>query len=169
MPAAIKPLRPPDTHHLRAAEGWLELGNTKEALRELAQLSAPHREHPDALDVLWQIHAKEKQWAKCVGIADRIVQTDPHRDTGWVHRSFALHELKRTQEAHDQLLPALANFTDSWLVPYNLACYLCQLGRLDESRRLLAKAIKRGGPTVRQTALQDGDLQPLHAGQALPE
>ena len=36
-----------------------------------------------------------------------MVKLDPRRFTGWIHRSFALHEMKRTQEAYDELKPAL--------------------------------------------------------------
>ena len=36
---AVKPLAPPDTHHLRAALGWLELGNHVEANAELEQIT----------------------------------------------------------------------------------------------------------------------------------
>jgi hypothetical protein len=34
----MNPLSPPDTHHLRAAEGWLELGNHLEANAELENI-----------------------------------------------------------------------------------------------------------------------------------
>ena len=35
----MNPLRPVDLHHLRAAEGWLELGNVAEAREELDNIS----------------------------------------------------------------------------------------------------------------------------------
>jgi hypothetical protein len=58
------------------------------------------------------------------------------------HRSFALHELKRTAEAEVLLLPALERFTDEPTIPYNLACYACVLSRVEEARRLLERAIE---------------------------
>ena len=57
------------------------------------------------LEVRWHIYAKEENWAACVGIAEAVILIDPNRLDAWIHRSFALHELKRTQEAFDQLLP----------------------------------------------------------------
>ena len=40
-------LNPQDLMRLRAAEGWLELGNHVEADAELAQIALPGRTHPD--------------------------------------------------------------------------------------------------------------------------
>ena len=42
----------------------------------------------------------------CVDIAEPNVQQGPERLFGWLQHSFALHELKRTREALDALLPA---------------------------------------------------------------
>src|SRR5690349_10510510 len=56
----IPPLEPPDSHHLAAAQGWLELGNHAEANNELERISPTLRAHPDALEVSWQIYAAAK-------------------------------------------------------------------------------------------------------------
>jgi hypothetical protein len=45
----VKSLRPPDSHHLQAAEGWIGLGNYAEANDELEQIAAANRAHPDVL------------------------------------------------------------------------------------------------------------------------
>ena len=53
----MKPLAAPDRHHLRVAQGGLELGNYAEAKEEL-ELSAPElRAHPDVLEIRWPIYA----------------------------------------------------------------------------------------------------------------
>ena len=81
------------------------------------------RAHPDVLELRWHVYAKEKRWDACIDLADAVVKSVPDNPQGWIHRSYALHELKRTQEAHDQLLPVADKFADEWIVPYNLACY----------------------------------------------
>ncbi len=132
MAITMKPLPAPDSHHLRAAEGWLGLGNHLEANEELERITPQLRVHPDVLEIRWYIYAKETKWDACVDIAGAIIKLDPNRSDAWIHRSFALHELKRTQEAFDQLLPVADRFPKVWTIPYNLACYCAQLGRLDE-------------------------------------
>jgi hypothetical protein len=56
----VKPLDPPDSLHLRAAQGWLELGDHLEANSELDKITAFLRSHPDVLELRWQIYAKAK-------------------------------------------------------------------------------------------------------------
>lgn len=131
----MKLLPLPDAHHLQAAEGWLELGDPVSANDELEKITTSLRSHPDVLAVRWQIYAHAKKWELCVDIAEVIIKLAPKESFGWIHRSFALHELKRTREAFDTLLPAAERFKRSWTIPYNLACYCVQLGRLDAGGR----------------------------------
>ena len=67
--------------------------------------------------------------------------------------------MKRTQEAYDELKPALDTFKNEQLVWYTMACYACVLGDKDEARELLSKAIELGGDAVKTQALEDPDLQ----------
>jgi hypothetical protein len=60
-------------------------------------------------------------------------------------RSYALHELKRTPEARDNLLRVVDRFPKSATMRYNLACYECQLDCLDLPQSWLKKAFEFGG------------------------
>jgi tetratricopeptide (TPR) repeat protein len=159
----MTPFAPPDSHHLAAAQGWLELGNHIEANAELERIAPTLRAHPDVLEVRWHISAHAKKWDACVEIAGAAIKLDPNRPDAWIHRSFALHELKRTQEAFNRLLPVADRFPKVWTIPYNLACYCAQLGRLDESREWLKKAMAIDERTVTLAAADDPDLKPLWA------
>lgn len=155
-------LQPPDTHHLSAAEGWLELGNYREALAELERIAPVEQDRLEVLALRWSISAQLKLWEECVGIAGTILERAPKNIFGWIHRSYALHELKRTQEAQDLLLPAVRRFPKNETIPYNLACYACQLGDLAAARDWLRRAMKLRNPAaVRAQALEDADLKPL--------
>jgi predicted Zn-dependent protease len=153
---------PPDSHYLSAAIGWLELGNPLEANLELEGISSEMRRHPDALEAAWQIHAKSMLWEKCVAAAQEFTKVAPQKSFGWVHLSFALHELKRTREAHENLCAVLEQFPDDWLMRYNLACYSCQLGNVEEATRWLAGAeLKGDAKQIKLMAKGDPDLAPL--------
>jgi hypothetical protein len=53
-------------------------------------------------------------------------------------------------------------FPKVWVVPYNLACYCAQTGRLSEAMAWLQKAIEISGERdVRAQALEDPDLKPI--------
>ena len=79
-----------------------------------------------------------------------------------VHRSYCLHELKRSEEARDNLLRVVDKFPEDPIMRYNLACYECQLGRLEQAKNWLQKAYESGDPKkIRSMALEDPDLKPL--------
>jgi hypothetical protein len=69
--------------------------------------------------------------------------------------------MKRTQDAFDQLLPVEEKFPKVWMIPYNLACYCAQLGRLEECQAWFKKAMAIDERTVRRVAIDDPDLKPL--------
>jgi tetratricopeptide (TPR) repeat protein len=158
----ISPLQPPATLHLEAAQGWLELGNHVEADAELDNITPELRAHPDVLKVRWEVCAAAKKWEATLDIAAAIIQRDPDDPLGWVHRSYALHELKRTAKARDNLLRVVDKFPRNAMMRYNLACYECQLGRLDHTKSWLRKAFRLGNAKqMKLDALDDPDLEPL--------
>ena len=158
----MKPLGHPDSFHLQAARGWLELGNPLEANEELEKISPALGVHPDVLEVRWQISAKAKKWEACVDLAEGLIALAPDNPFGWIHRSFALHELKRTQEAWDNLIRVTKKFPEEPIILYNLSCYACKLGNLQDALNWLQKAFAIGDPTkVKLMALVDPDLEPL--------
>jgi len=158
----MNPLPWPDNHHLDAAEGWLELGDTAFAAQEIQRIAPELRLHPEVLNVRWQILAKDKDWDNCLVIAGAITRLVPASPVGWIHFSYTLHELGRTQEAWDNLSGVAEQFPDDCTIAYNRACYACHLGELKIARALLSQAMKLGDAgQVKETALSDGDLKPL--------
>lgn len=159
-------LEPPDNHFLDAATGWLMLGNAKEAWLEFKQIRPEASAHPDVLDFEWRWFAHEKRWQEAVEVGERLVTHWPDRADAWIHRSYALHELRRTQEAFEQLLPAVKRFPKETTIPYNLACYTSQLGDLPAARHWFAQVLALGHQPAEKvhrlkSALTDFDLQPL--------
>jgi tetratricopeptide (TPR) repeat protein len=158
----MTPLEPPDAFHVRAAEGWLELGNHVEANEELERVTPELRTHPDVLKIRWKVYAEAEKWLAALDIATALVQAAPDDPDGWIGRSFSLHELKRTAEARDYLLPAVDKFPKISVMRYNLACYECQLGSLQKAKDWLSKAFELGdAKAIKQMALDDRDLEPL--------
>jgi predicted Zn-dependent protease len=158
----MQPLDPPDSLHLQAAQGWIELGNPVEADAELGKITPQHRGHPAVLELRWEICAKEKKWDAALEIASALVQVVPDHPLGWVHRSFCLHELERTAEARDNLLRVVDKFPGDAIMLYNLACYECRLGRLEQTMHWLRAAFDIGDPQeLKPMALKDPDLEPL--------
>jgi Flp pilus assembly protein TadD len=164
----MKPLDWPDAHHLDAATGWLELGDHVEAFDELENIAPQLRAHPDVLKLRWHIYAKAGHWQAAAHVATGLVTMLPKDSEVWLHRSFALHELKRTEEARDLLLPAAKQFPTVATIFYNLACYESQLGDLSAAKVWLDKAFATDKTKeLKLNSLDDADLEPLwkHIGE----
>jgi tetratricopeptide (TPR) repeat protein len=160
----IKPLEPPDSHHLRAALGWLELGNPVEANEELDKIASPLRVHPAVLAVRYEVHSKAKKWDAAADIASMQVKLTPEDPTAWIGLAYATRRKPGggIPQAREILTQAQPKFPDQSLIPYNLACYECQLGNLKEAWHWLEKAFAVGDTKqMKQMALEDPDLQPL--------
>ena len=160
----MKPLEPPDTHHFSAAVGWLELGNPTEAIAELALVEPAHQAHPDVLEVRWLICAERKDWGEALTTARALVERAPERASGWLHQAYALRRVSDggLQRAWEALLPTADTFPEEPTIPYNLACYACQMQDLESARLWLKRAVAIGGTDrIKAMALADPDLEAL--------
>jgi tetratricopeptide (TPR) repeat protein len=160
----MKPLPFPDRRHLAAAEGWLELGNWHEANEELERVAPELRAHPDVLRMRVEVYSAAKKWEYAAEVANALCRMVPDDSFGHIRLAFSLHVLKRTKDAYDALLPVADRFPSLWVVPCNLACYTCQLGRLDDARLWFDRALAVGdAKAIKLAALDDADLAPLFA------
>jgi Flp pilus assembly protein TadD len=160
----MKPIEPPDKHCLSAAIGWLELGNPGEAKAELAQISPAGQTHPDVMEVRWLVCAEQKAWTEALAVARALVEAAPDRATGWLHQAYALRRIPEgnVKRAWDALLPAAEKFLKEPTIPYNLACYACQMKELDTARQWLTRALAIGvREHMKSMALADPDLELL--------
>jgi tetratricopeptide (TPR) repeat protein len=158
----VPSLSPRDKILLEAAAGWLMLGNPAEALREFEQVSPGGRHTQAALVTLWEIQANMRDWNAAIATADRLIHQYDRQPDGYIKRAYALHELKRSQEAWDTLEPVRERFADNWLIPYNLACYAAQLGRPDDALRCFRRALRIGDEReLHEMAMTDSDLEPI--------
>ena len=158
-------MSPADQRRFLAAQGWLELGDWRSANEELEEMTPPQRSHPDVLRLNVEIQSAGRKWECAAEAASALCRLVPGEPFGYIRLAFALHELKRTREAFHVLLPAADKFPATWLIPYNLACYCCQLGDGIAARDWLAQAFKLGdAEAIQLQAFEDPDLAPLWEG-----
>ena len=160
----MKPLEPPDSHHLAAAAGWLGLSCVADARTELARISPANQSHPAVLEARWLLCAREKNWRDALTAAEREMAAAPDEASGWLHRAYALRRVDGggLAQAWDALLPAAKKFPAEPVVAYNLSCYACQLQQLDIARHWLRRALAAGEKAaIKKMAQADDDLKPL--------
>jgi hypothetical protein len=158
-----QPLEPGDAHRVRAAEGWLELGDLAEATQELDSVTSTLRAHPDVLAVRYKIYAKMKDWSMCEQIARALTKLSPDHPSGWISLCQCLHFQGKTQEAYDTLLAVLPKYPQLAIMEYDLACYACRLGKVEEARVRLQEALKHSDQRedLKKHAREDPDLKEL--------
>jgi tetratricopeptide (TPR) repeat protein len=159
----MKSLEQADRVHLNAAEGWFGLGDLVSASDELEKITPAFRAHPAVLLMRCKIYQAAKKWGYLIEISQTLIEQLPKLAEAWIHRSYALHELNQTREAFDLLLPAAKKFPKLPVIPYNLACYACQLGKLEDAMKQIEQAIDLADKNndIRLDALEDPDLEPL--------
>lgn len=155
-------LQPPDSHHLRASLGWLELGNHVEAGVEVSRISSENLDHPDVLEIRWSVCAAGQSWAAGRQVAEKLVKLAPERSSGWIHRAYSIRRDKDggLEQAWQALIPAFERFPKEPIIPYNLACYAALFQRPDEAWDWLQKAVSAAGDkkAIKRMALADPDL-----------
>jgi Flp pilus assembly protein TadD len=160
----MKPLEPPDSHHLSAAMGWLELGDVAEAGAEFEKIAPQFRSHPHVLAIRYDICAKAGKWDAAAEIARTLTQLEPHQPDAWISLAYAVRRKPGggIPQARAILVQARRTFPKEQIIAYNLACYECQLGDLNAAKLWLEKACTLGDANkIKLMALEDPDLKPL--------
>ena len=159
----LRPLNLENARYLRAAEGWLELGDAVSAGDELEEITSDEQTHPAVLQVRYAIHAKRGQWDMATEVAEELATGLPDSAGSWINLAYAtrrktgggIPEAKKILQAAEPLFP------DEYLIPFNLACYCSQLHEFDQAEQWLKKAAAIDEKKVRKMAADDSDLKPL--------
>jgi predicted Zn-dependent protease len=154
------PLEQPDRRHCQAAAGYAELGMFLEANTELDKIDPFNRAAPEVLALRIGIYRGLEKWELMQQIARRLADFQPD-DIAWtISLAYATRRADSIQEAKNILLSAESKFPKEASIRYNLACYYCQLGDVQNAKRYLKKAFEIDSKW-RIAALQDEDLKLL--------
>lgn len=155
MPLALK-----DKMHLRAASGYTELGMFKDAEAELDQISPDFRQLPEVLSARLHVYSGMKHWELMQGVAERLMRNDPANAQWPISYAYATRRARSLEVAKQILIEAVRRHPQEMMIPFNLACYECQLGNMDSAEDYL-KTVFTMEPKMRLVALEDPDLKPL--------
>lgn len=115
----------------------------KEAEEELGAIEKGDRGTLDVKRVWVDLAMEAKQWANVVRLAEVVAEFAPEDEQLWISWAYALRELQRVKEAEAVLLKAeKSHGHKSAILHYNLACYACLLGYVEEANKRLKRAIK---------------------------
>ncbi len=145
---------------LLAAQGYCELSMFEDGLKELDRLPEEEREQPAAIEMRLIILMQGKRWKEALGAGRKLTQVAPDKNTGFIHAAFCLHEMGDTKAARELLLGGPESLHHEPVYHYNLACYECVLGNLEEARQHFERSVQLD-KKFKEYAKTDPDLAPL--------
>ena len=98
-----------------------------------------------------------KQWEMMAEVSNHLRKIEPDEVGHSLDQAHAARRFKSEAEAAEILSTALRRYYDDALVRYNLACYWCVMGRVEEAREMLETACKKD-ESLRELAETDEDL-----------
>jgi tetratricopeptide (TPR) repeat protein len=150
----------PLERHLTEAVGYLELGILQDAWDSLEEIPAEQRHLPPVLQVRLEIYRRMEKYEGMATIAEHLTKALPEDSQNWISLAYAQRRYLDLQTAEKTLLEAQKRFPEEATIPFNLACYACQMGRLDEAREKLAKAIEME-PSFKKAGIEDEILKAI--------
>ncbi len=146
--------------HLLAATGFMELGMLTEAANELDKIELEGRALPVIIAFQFSLFSDMKNWSRAEGAACQMVQAMPEAAEWWINWAFATRKATSVEAANQILLRAEKKCPQDATIQFNLSCYACQMGNLEEAKRRVGTAISLDRK-YRLMALDDPDLEPL--------
>ncbi|MBU0677357.1 MAG: hypothetical protein KJ626_04500 [Verrucomicrobia bacterium] len=145
---------------LQKADGYLDLHMPDHTRALLAEADNEWKQFAPFKQVELRLAIESGDWVLAAGLARDLRDKTPDEIAYWVQFAYALRRLKSIEDARGVLLEAIEKFPEEPVIPFNLACYECQLGRLHEAFSYLQKAVTLN-PRYLQRALRDHDLEPI--------
>jgi len=129
-------------------------------MTKLENIDPFNRAAPEVLGVRLAIYLELKKWELMQQVAKRLKEFQPDNVEWTISLAYASRRAFSIDVAMAILLDAKAKFPREAAIPYNLACYYCQLGEMEKAKRYLKEAFEID-LNWRKAALDDEDLKPF--------
>ena len=151
-----------DEFHLDSAWSCLFDNRPFDAVVYVECISDGMRQHPSVFLIARCVYLATQQWSKLEAAAQDYSQCRPGDSDGWLLWAIALQKTGRSMEAYQLLMSVKDRFPSVFGFPYNLACFACQLGHIEEAWSWVLKAYELSTlQEFKRWLLTDDDLEPL--------
>ncbi len=145
---------------LERADGYLDLRMLEQAGKELSSVPKAHHHSTPYQELRLREAMERKEWHTACALAQTICDRLPDEPAFWVQLAYTTRRAIDIPTARSILKKAMRRFPNLAVIPYNLACYDCQLGNKEAASVLLGKAFQIDSG-YRSLAYEDEDLEPL--------
>lgn len=132
----------------------------EEAKSELFHVNAVLAGEPIVIYLRLQIHAALREWTEMQSLAQNRSAIEPETIQWRISWAYATRRTESIAAAKEILMEAIKLHPGEAVLHYNLACYECQMGKLDAANTRLREAV-RLERTYREMARDDEDLKLL--------
>jgi len=145
---------------LRAAEGYLELGMTEDALVEVEAIEKEHRLRLDVVLMRMEILRVMKRWAEGAKLGQEALMMHVNCGALYLVTAYAVRRSIGLTQARDILLSGEHALKKEPMFFFNMGCYQCQLEDVESAKQWLLEAFALDGK-YRKVAWDDPDLEAL--------
>jgi Flp pilus assembly protein TadD len=146
--------------HVLAATGYRELGMFDEAARVIEEVDAEDKGRKEVLAVRVDLYMAAQNWKLVAEVARHLVDIESENAAWWINLAYATRRAESIDKAQALLLQARKLHPDNAIIAFNLSCYACVTGHIDQAKTYLKHAISLDS-NIRGLALHDEDLQTL--------
>lgn len=143
--------------HIR---GYLELGMLREAEQEFRQIPAEDAQSFEVRFLKALLLQEKKDWPRLADVSEVLVREKPDDPSGWIMWAYAIRRSISIEAAKKILQQAALTHPKEATIQFNLGCYACQQGELDQARNYVTCAIALDAH-FKDAAASDPDLAPL--------
>ena len=145
---------------LRRCDGYIDLKMLDKAREELGRIEYRYRQTYTYMAVQMHLAMEEKNWPDVFRLADALCKKFTKNADLHVTLAYAARRTQGLEVARGILQRARRLFPKVAVIPFNLACYECQLGHPDSAMELLDSAFRLDA-SFREKASEDDDLKPI--------
>lgn len=148
----------PFIRQLREAHGYIELGLLDEAAGALEEIAPEKKTSVEVMATRVLLYRKAENWPLLEVVARHLVKARPCEVAWWVDWAFATRRATSIEAAEGILIRAVESHPQEAILHFNLGCYACQTGRIEEAKMRVAQAV-RLDRAFQKAALDDPDLE----------
>jgi predicted Zn-dependent protease len=130
------------------------------ARRELELIDPTQHQSDLFIDAELRLAMADNRWNDAAQFARTLNERHPDNPAFSIQLAYSVRRGESIEAARDILLDARKRFPKVAVIPFNLACYECQLGHPDEAMAFLEKAFALDR-SFREQAFEDDDLKPV--------
>ncbi len=132
----------------------------EDAALALEEIESPDKARNEVRDAQLNLYMAARKWEMAAAVAGEMAKLEPENARWWINLAYSVRRIEGIEKAEAILLRAREIHPESAIIAFNLACYACVSGRIDEAKLRLRIAVNLD-KDILKLAVDDEDLGTL--------